>query len=105
MSDYVVTWTRPAALHLKRICDYLDDTAPNQTERVRFRILHDAIRLTRFPYMGRVYRDAIISDKHYRTMLSSHYQIIYEIADEKTIFIIAVFDSRQAPKKLHHLLP
>lgn len=92
---YKVTWTSNAKEDLLNIVAYIKEDSPTIAKEVYEKIKKKANSSNFFPFKGRVVpelqKEGITM---YRELISSPWRIIYKI-DSDTIYIMAIFDSRQ----------
>lgn len=90
-------WTAKAQKDLKEIARYYKKR--DKVSTVAISIVTDANLLATHPFLG--FKEPLLEHKpeELRSLISSHYKIIYYIQDE-IVFIITIFDCRQDPNKL-----
>jgi addiction module RelE/StbE family toxin len=97
---YKVKWTSNAKEDLLNIVAYIKDDSPDIAKEVYQKIKKKANSSNFFPLRGRVVpelqKEGITM---YRELISSVWRIIYKI-DNDTIYIMAIFDSRQNVEEL-----
>ena len=98
--DLKVLWTNTASEQLEDVFDYFKITA-NLTiaRKIVKEIVKKTSSLSKQPRKGQ--REPLLADrqKEYRYLVEGNYKIIYWI-DVATIYIAAVFDTRQNPEKI-----
>lgn len=96
-----IIWTEPALNELALIYQYLLDNTSSNIARSIIEDILDTSQLEIFPQSGAIELNLKNLQKEYRYILRGHekYKIIYRI-EEKTIYIIDVFDCRKDPKDM-----
>ena len=92
---YKVLWTSGAREDLLRIISYIREDSPRKAKEVYQKIKAKAASNNLFPLRGRVVpelqKEGITI---YRELITPPWRIIYKI-DNDTVYIMALFDSRQ----------
>lgn len=96
-----VIWTEPALNELASIYQYLLDNTSSAIARSIVEDILDTSQLEIFPQSGTIEANLRKLPKEYRYIIRGHekYKIIYRIED-KTIYIIDIFDCRKDPKEM-----
>ena len=97
-------WTAFAAEQLERIYVFIKDKSETAAVGIYNDILDEVDSLLHFPYMASL--EALLSEfaESYRSLVVRNiYKVVYYINND-TIYIVAVFDCRQSPKKLTRIL-
>jgi len=85
-----VEWSDEALTDRAAIVTYLLPRNPHAAKRILLRLIDATIDLATFPYMGREGTDAT------REWVVVHpYVLIYEVLDNKTVFILRIWHSSQ----------
>ena len=98
--DLKVLWTNTASDQLEDIFDYHKVTASLVVAKKLVKsIVQKTASLSKQPRKGQ--REVLLVDrqKEYRYIVEGNYKIIYWI-DTATIYVAAVFDTRQNPEKI-----
>ena len=92
---YKVQWTSNAKEDLLNIVAYIKEDSPTIAREIYQKIKKQANSSNFFPLRGRVVpelqKEGITM---YRELMSSPWRIIYKV-DSDTVYIMAIFDSRQ----------
>jgi len=92
---YKVQWTSNAKEDLLNIVAYIKEDSPTIAREIYEKIKKQANSSNFFPLRGRVVpelqKEGITM---YRELMSSPWRIIYKV-DSDTVYIMAIFDSRQ----------
>jgi len=93
--SYRIRWTANAKADLPNIVGYIKEESADAAKNVYNRLREKAQSIKLFPLRGRVvpelHKEGIIL---YREIVTPPYRIIYKIEND-TIYIMAIFDSRQ----------
>ena len=97
-----VIWTELAMFQLKEACQYYKEIASAKVAAlIRSKVYEKTRKLSRFPEIGQKENNPLVAAMDYRYLVSGNYKIVYRIiSEEKTILIVAVFDTRQDPDDL-----
>lgn len=100
MAELKVIWTETAVLQRNLIFEYWNNRNRNNSYSKKLRIaIKERIHLLKQnPEMGKQ-----TDFKKIRIIIFERYSILYKVEKEK-IFIVSLWDNRQNPKKLLHLL-
>ena len=101
--DLKVVWTNGAIAQLESIFDFYKTTANLTVARkITKGLVRKTALLPQQPNQGQ--REELLTSrqKEYRYLVEGHHKIIYWV-EETTIFIAAVFDTRQNPDKLKNI--
>ena len=97
---YKVKWTSNAKEDLLNIVAYIKKDSPTNAREIYLKIKKKANSSNFFPLKGRVVpelqKEGITM---YRELISSPWRIMYKV-DSDTIYIMAIFDSRQNVEEL-----
>ena len=97
---YKVQWTSNAREDLLNIVTYIKENSPTLAREIYQKIKKKANSSNFFPLRGRVVpelqKEGITM---YRELISSVWRIMYKV-DNDTIYIMAIFDSRQNVEEL-----
>ena len=97
---YKVQWTSNAKEDLLNIVSYIKEDSPSIAREVYQKIKSKANSSNFLPLRGRVVpelqKEGIIM---YRELISSSWRIMYKV-DNDTVYIMAIFDSRQNVEEL-----
>jgi addiction module RelE/StbE family toxin len=97
---YKVKWTSNAKEDLLTIIAYIKEDSPTVAREIYKKIKDKANSSNLFPLKGRVVpelqKEGITM---YRELISSPWRIIYKV-DSDTVYIMAIFDSRQNIEEL-----
>ncbi len=97
---YNIKWTSSAKEDLLSIVAYIKEDSPTIAREVYQKIKSKANSSNLFPLRGRVVpelqKEGITM---YRELISSPWRIIYKV-DNDTVYIMAIFDSRQNVEEL-----
>ncbi|QNF32044.1 type II toxin-antitoxin system RelE/ParE family toxin [Adhaeribacter swui] len=99
--DLKVLWTNTASEQLEDVFDYFKITTNLTVARKIVKgILKKTNSLSKHPRKGQ--REPLLANrpKEYRYLVEGNYKIIYWI-DLTTIYVSAVFDTRQNPEKIN----
>jgi plasmid stabilization system protein ParE len=99
-----IEWSDDALALLEDVVDYLLEEAGQLTAtKILDKITHRIDILTSYPEIGQ--REPFLKGKRYeyRRLLEGHYKIIYRF-DDDTVYITAIFDTRQNPDRLRTLI-
>ena len=91
-------WTQKALQQLDALDDYLLENAPYYADKIINEVLQAPNRLIEFPSSGQI-EEYLTDVGEYRYLVYSHFKIIYRI-ENKVIYIVALFDTRQDPAKM-----
>jgi toxin ParE1/3/4 len=98
-----IFWTDQALSQLEKIFDYYKINVSIKTARKISKNLVDCtLKLQNNPKLGKI--EELLEERieEFRFLIEGNYKIIYWVNKRKHIvFIAAVFDCRQDPKKLH----
>ena len=86
-----IIWTEEALLWLKDIGGYLSKRSLHAATRVTEGIYEKSQILVDNPQIG--FRVTDIEDREVRVLLYGHYRIVYELQDEDTAYVLAIFHS------------
>ena len=93
-----ILWTTPAETDLAEILNFLRGHSPQAARKIVARIREDVQLLSEFPELGKLFE---LAQPPAREIVVGHYRIFYDYASRgRTILILAVFDSRQNPRKI-----
>ncbi|PIQ21811.1 MAG: plasmid stabilization protein [Cytophagales bacterium CG18_big_fil_WC_8_21_14_2_50_42_9] len=98
--DLKVLWTNTASRQLEDVFDYYKITANLTVARKIVKgIIAKSASLSKQPGKGQL--EPLLADRHkeYRYLVEGNYKIIYWF-DLSTIYIAAVFDTRQNPARI-----
>ena len=97
---YKVQWTESAKDDLLSIVAYIKEDSASMAREIYQKIKKEAHSSNLFPLRGRVVpelqKEGITM---YRELISSVWRIIYKV-DNDTVYIMAIFDSRQNVEEL-----
>ncbi|WP_434636176.1 type II toxin-antitoxin system RelE/ParE family toxin [Sulfurimonas sp. NW7] len=97
---YKVQWTSNAKEDLLNIVEYMKENSPSIAKEIYQKIKTKANSSNFFPLRGRVVpelqKEGITM---YRELIASPWRIMYKV-DSDTIYIMAIFDSRQNVEEL-----
>ena len=95
-----IIWTQFAGSELKDIYQYYkQNVSINVAQKIKKRILVSVKQLHNHPQIGQIEENLTGSAYEYRYLVESNYKIIYRY-DNKTIYIIDVFDCRRNPQEM-----
>jgi plasmid stabilization system protein ParE len=100
-----VLWTKSAEDQLNGIYDYIQTRNTWAAIEIYNDIVDDSAMLELFPSMGVI--EPLMSEfpEEYRYLIvRRNYKIVYYIDNEAIIYVAAVFDCRQDPKKLKTII-
>ena len=103
MKLYRIVWTEKAVEQVDTIFDYISQDSVKAAQKVTDGIFYRVLQLKKFPLSGPEEEELKKFRKGHRYLAEGNYKIIYRIADP-VIFINAVFDTRQNPKKLRRII-
>jgi toxin ParE1/3/4 len=95
-----VVWTDTALFQLKRIHNYYKvEASETVAQKVTKSLVRETLLLELNPMVGT--KEPLLSNRkyEYRFLVKKNYKIIYRY-DDQTIYIVAVFDTRQNPEKI-----
>jgi plasmid stabilization system protein ParE len=97
-----VIWAELATFQLKEVYQYYKEIASVKVAiSIKSKIYEKTRKLSRFPEVGQLENNPIVSTMNYRYLVSGNYKIVYRIIQEKGIvLIVAIFDTRQNPDDL-----
>jgi len=99
-TTYKVKWTSNAKEDLLRIVGYIKKESVSAARKVYGQIKEKAHSSNLFPLRGRIVpelqKEGITL---YRELIAQHYRVMYKIEND-TVYIMAVFDSRQNVEEL-----
>ncbi|MHA6246708.1 type II toxin-antitoxin system RelE/ParE family toxin [Pontibacter sp. CAU 1760] len=98
--DLKVVWTNTASAQLEGVFDFYKTTASLTVARKIVKsLVQKTASLAQQPRKGQ--REVLLADrqKEYRYLVEGNYKIIYWI-DTVTVYVAAVFDTRQNPDKI-----
>jgi len=97
---YKVKWTSNAKEDLLNIVAYIKEDSPKIAREIYLKIKEKAHSSNLFPLRGKIVpelqKEGITM---YRELISSPWRIMYKV-DSDTIYIMAIFDSRQNVEEL-----
>lgn len=97
-----IQWTEPAECDLKDILGYIRQKSPHAAKTLNTKIRHNVSLLNQYPEMGKSYD---LVQPPAREIIVLHYRIFYDyFPGEKKVQILALFDSRQDPAKITHII-
>ena len=94
-----IKWSIKAETDLAMIFSFLAEQSEKYALETIIAIDEKTQQLIDFPLSGQAQIFSRKKNKEYRYLVSGHYKIFYRL-NGKTIYIVAVFDTRQHPKKL-----
>jgi plasmid stabilization system protein ParE len=101
--DFKIDWSDDALTHLQELIDYLRDEAGELTvTKITSKITRRIDLLATQPEFGQ--REPLLEGKRheYRRLIEGRYKIIYRVEGD-TVYISAIFDTRQNPDRLRGL--
>jgi len=97
---YKVKWTSNAKEDLLNIVDYIKKDSLNAARKVYEQIKEKAQSSNLFPLRGRVVPELLKEGiTIYKELIEQSWRIMYKIEDD-TVYIMAIFDSRQNVEEL-----
>lgn len=100
LKTYKLKWTQNAKSDLLSIIEYIKRDSPSVAKEIYFKIKEQAHSSNFFPLKGRIVpelqKEGITM---YRELITTPWRIIYKIGDD-TVYILAIFDSRQNVEEL-----
>jgi toxin ParE1/3/4 len=94
-ADYQVRWTNTAEIDLAEIIQYIMQNSPAAANEVFKKIKIKTENLALLPDRGRIVPELFSQGiSLYREIIIAPWRVIYRIV-EKTVFILAVIDSRR----------
>ncbi len=98
--EYRVQWTSNAKEDLLNIVGYIKEDSPSIAREIYQKIKKKANSSNFFPLKGRVVSELQKEGiTMYRELISSSWRIMYKV-DNDTVYIMAIFDSRQNVEEL-----
>ena len=95
-----IIWTQFSKEQLQQVYNYHFEAA---SEQVAFRLISKIVShvdiLINHPFIGKREESLAEYPQDFRYIVEGNYKIVY-YADEKSVIIVSVFDSRQDPTKL-----
>lgn len=100
-----VQWMKYAIKSLDQIYFYLKDKdAPRAARKITIQIWETANKLAKHSNMGKIEPDLNAEEDIYRSLIvGKNYKIIYYYED-KTVYIIDIWDVRQDPSKFGDII-
>ncbi|GHT32645.1 hypothetical protein FACS18945_3910 [Bacteroidia bacterium] len=96
-----VLWTAFAESQLEGIYDYIQVKNQQAAADIYNDILDESAMLARFPRLAPI--EPLLSEfpEAYRSLVvRRNYKVVYYIENETIVYVVSVFDCRQAPQKL-----
>jgi len=84
----MVIWTDPAKKNLRDILDYIRQSSPYYTEKVREEIVKKSETLSTFPTRGRVVPE--FENENVREIFVYSYRLIFEIETDRTSILAVI---------------
>ena len=89
-------WTDQALHDLIAIGDYIAENSATYARLTVQKLYQKPIILKKFPLSGRIVPEK--NEINLREIIEGNYRIIYEIAPDKTVYILTVYHSARALK-------
>lgn len=99
MKKTQVVWTESSLIDLEVIYDFIAEQSPKSAKNIIQAILARTRQMEGFPQSGSPQKTNIKNSREYRYLVTGNYKIIYSL-DEKVLYVEAVVDTRQKPRKL-----
>jgi toxin ParE1/3/4 len=99
MVDHKVIWSARSLHDLDRSFDIIAEKSLQSANRAVHAVLEKVTQLEKFPESGPLEPSLTHRKKAYRYLVCNHHKIIYRI-EQRTVFIVRLFDTRQHPNKI-----
>jgi len=101
-----ILWTKTAESLLDGIYNFIQIHNNVAAIEIYNNILDESLKLAKFPQLGFIEPLLLDFSEEYRSLIVHRiYKIVYYIDNQtKKIYIVAVFDCRQKPKKLQDIV-